>query len=764
MDERTLDHLVDRTERLGVVGSPSSTSALSLDVLNTAVNRKLVGELALFRFSQDGIPRYALGQITEVKVRNIWHEDPTMRSLIRQRGRVEAVSERQDTHLAQMVVSAVFSGEESGGFSPSMLGTVPATGTPIHLITDDVLDLLLARYRDQIFYLGRVYGSKPKLPLWFKHFDRGPDGAGEAYHLGIFGKTGSGKSVLAKMILLAYARYPGMALLVIDPQGEFARDMTLTLPPGEFPLPLGKLLRESLRRDTRVLTVRGLVLDRWSLFEQILFESPFFERLTIPKGENRALACSVLAEKLQKAKRTLAGLHGRDAFERAWTLLREKSVQQVFYRSAESRRRFATALEDADPTEFYAAYWKPVAELFRADREGAMTVEGALGWLLQAGTEPDGHRPVLVIDLSREQADGLFWSDTVQSLAIARLLDGLTLTAEHAYKQQRSLNTLVVIDEAHRLAPRERQSDHDAAEQVRRMLVDAARTTRKYGLGWLFVSQTLSSLHPEILQQIRIFFFGFGLGLGQEFQSLQQLVGSSGPALDLYQLFRDPHSAFDVASREYSFMTIGPVSPLSFAGTPLFFNAFNSVEEFLVANRLTASTPETPVPARRVTRHPAPHPAPPTATEVPWHSGRPEPTRQPIPVVERQPMPSAAREVAGEGTGPSGRDVLERLVREWPTIRSSVKARHPQAAALLAAVKPARIAGNTLHLVTPHAFHRDRLNDDAVRRVVETVIKERTGMAFQLRCVAPDELPPAAASDRDVGRWTPLVPDRHGIA
>lgn len=100
----------------------------------------------------------------------------------------------------------------------------------------------------------------------------------------------------------------------------------------------------------------------------------------------------------------------------------------------------------------------------------------------------------------------------------------------------------------------------------------------------MFISQTLSSLHQEILQQLRIFFFGFGLGLGQEFQALRQLVGSSGTALDLYQLFRDPHSAFDVTSRQYSFMTIGPVSPLSFSGTPLFLNAFNRREDFLRAN------------------------------------------------------------------------------------------------------------------------------------------------------------------------------------
>ena len=31
-------------------------------------------------------------------------------------------------------------------------------------------------------------------------------------------------------------------------------------------------------------------------------------------------------------------------------------------------------------------------------------------------------------------------------------------------------------------------------------------------------------------------------------------------------------------------MTIGPVSPLSFSGTPLFLNAFNTVESFLDAN------------------------------------------------------------------------------------------------------------------------------------------------------------------------------------
>ena len=575
----TLQQLIDQTERLGVIGSPSSTAQLALDILGSAVSRKLVGELALFPFSQDTNSHYALGQITEIQLRNIWHEDPTMRSLIRQRGRVDAVSERQDTHLGKMIVSAVFRASGASGYEPSILGTVPSTGTPIHMVTDKVLGELLRPYQEQIFYLGQVYGSRPKLPLWFKHFDTGPDGAGEAYHLGIFGKTGSGKSVLAKMILLAYARYPKMALLVIDPQGEFARDMRKE-PRGEFPLPIGGIAR-AMNKQVVVLTIRNLVLDRWELFQQILFESRFFERLTVPKGENRELACGILSDRLRKAKVKLMELHHRRSFDKAWELLLEDRIQRVFYRTESSRARFNDALLDADQNEFYQQYWAPVAELFREDRNGARSIDSALGWLLDMD-KPS--RPILVIDLSKEQAQGLFWNDEIQSLVIKRLLDGLSQAAENLYREDQSLNALVVIDEAHRLAPRDLAREDDAARGVRSVLIDAARTTRKYGLGWLFISQTLSSLHSEILQQLRIFFFGFGLGLGQEFQSLRQLVGSSGTALDLYQLFRDPHSAFDPSSRQYSFMTIGPVSPLSFSGSPLFLNAFNSVEHFLDAN------------------------------------------------------------------------------------------------------------------------------------------------------------------------------------
>lgn len=596
----SLNELVDKAERIGVIGSPSSTSELALDILARAAGKKLVGELALFRYDQDGLPHYALGQITEVSMRNVWHEDPTMRSLIRQRGSIDTISERQDTHLGEMTISAVFAAGPNG-YRPSILGTVPSTGTPICLANDDVLSELLSPYRDQLFYLGHVYGSKPLLPLWFKHFGSGPQGAGEAYHLGIFGKTGSGKSVLAKMILLAYARYPQMAMLVIDPQGEFAKGVRGEAVSDGFHLPMESVLNR-LGKSTQLYGVQDLVLDRWELFAQILYESPFFEQLSIPKGENRQLAAGMLSDRLQRTKVALKELHTRESFKRAWSILGDENVQKVFYRSEGSRARFQSVYSQADEDFFFQSYWLPVTRLFREDRPKARKVESLLTGLFNLD---QARRPLVVIDLSVEQATQttnslgpmfdnnipqpqntqLFWNETIQALVIKRLLEGIRTAAEYAYRQNRSLNTLVLIDEAHRLAPRE-NPDSDEQRTIRNILVDAARTTRKYGLGWMFISQTLSSLHREILEQLRIFFFGFGLGMGAEFKALSELVGGRMKALDLYQLFRDPHSSFDTGSREYSFMTIGPVSPLSFVGTPLFFNAFNKVEDFLKTNRL----------------------------------------------------------------------------------------------------------------------------------------------------------------------------------
>lgn len=579
MDPSEFQSKIEKAATVGVIGSPSTTGSLTIDVLENSAASKLVGEMLIFAFKQDDQINFALGQVTEVELRNKWLESTTMRSLARQKGFVYPVSSSQDVHIAKMNVGAVFS-HNGKGFVPSILGTVPPTGTPLAKVSDDILNNILSSYRDEIFYLGRIYGSNTKMPFWFKHFDRGREGAGEAYHIGIFGKTGSGKSVLAKMILVAYAKHKNMSVIIIDPQGEFAADIKGQTAPGGFRLDLKEVLKNNLQRDLEVVSVKDLVLDRWDLFQEILYESQFFEKLSIPTGENRRIACELLVDKLRKKKIKLENLFERDAFEKAWEILGDESNQKIIYRSKESRERFNSLLHESDKDQLYAEIWQPIAELFNENRSRGRKVDD----ILKQSFKKD-ERPIVVIDLSGTSDREILWNDKIQALVIKRVLEGIRWNAERFYKEGKSLNTLVIIDEAHRLAPREKPEE-EYYERVRSILLDAVRTTRKYGLGWMFISQTLSSLHREIINQLRIMFFGYGLSMGVELVALKEIIGGNPESLSLYQSFKDPHSAFDIGSREYSFMSVGPVSPLSFSGSPLFFTAFNNPEEFLEANTL----------------------------------------------------------------------------------------------------------------------------------------------------------------------------------
>jgi len=585
-DEKTnIEQLITSSERIGTMGSPSSTGELSLDILGTAAGKKLVGELALFRFPQDGKSHYALGQITEVRLKNIWLEDPTMRSLARQRGQVNPVSGQQDTHLGAMTVSAVFS-DEGNRFEQSMLGTVPATGTFIHLASDPILDTLLERYQDEIFYLGHVYGSTPKLPLWFKHFATGPHGAGEAYHIGIFGKTGSGKSVLAKMILLAYSRYPNMGIFILDPVGEFGSSLKNEGAIPDMNYILNPTLLRSLNKNFAIFDLSNLRLDRWEIFGELLREFQFFFELGIKTSEYQDIVMDNIVDFLRKDPNI--------TLDRLDTKVLQKVLEYVhttverIYAGRTGIDRVRNVVEDTlaeihnKKASTIVDKWKKVSQFFVGGGE-RKTPEQIVGQSLY----PD-ERPFIVIDLSQKppEVEQHIWDSRIKPLLIDRFLQAITQMGEYVYhkKDQANLNTLVVIDEAHRLAPRAKQVN-ERLERIKSRLIDAARTTRKYGLGWMFISQTLSSLHKEIIGQLRIRFFGFGLALGSEFLSLKEFVAGDPNAIKLYQSFRDPHSAFDIESRQYAFMTVGPVSPLSFAGTPLFFTAFNSPAEFLENNK-----------------------------------------------------------------------------------------------------------------------------------------------------------------------------------
>lgn len=209
---------VNRNQDVAVIGSPSSNTELTLDLLLEATEERMVGALTAFHASQNGTPIVSVGQVVGIELRNRWHEDSVFRNLVKRTGEIPPITNRQDTRIADLVVGATFR-QGSDGYEPEVLGMVPPTGTRVFRVDQALLDQLLSVYREEIVYLGNAYANDVLYPMWFKHFGSGSGGAGEAYHIGVFGKTGSGKSGLAKMMLCAYARHPQLGILVIDPQG-----------------------------------------------------------------------------------------------------------------------------------------------------------------------------------------------------------------------------------------------------------------------------------------------------------------------------------------------------------------------------------------------------------------------------------------------------------------------------------------------------------------------------------------------------------------
>lgn len=571
----------DHAERIGVIGSPSSTHSLVIDILGTAVDKRLVGSLCMFHFTQDQRDHYALGQITEISLRNVWSEDPTMRGLIRQKGRVDPITERQDTHTATMLVSAVFA-KMQNGFEPSMLGTVPSTGTPVKLMSEQFMTDLLSEFSKELFYLGRAYGSQVLLPMWLKHFGKDQGGTGEAYHIGVFGKTGSGKSVLSKMIMMGYARHKSMSLFVVDPQGEFAKIQND---------PKVRDVFEKVGKNLQIFNLHNLVLTGNELFKKLLMNSSFFDQLKVFYEDNKIRAADfidgVLSANIHSPN--IANpiepwkFHTRDVFNLVWNALQTDQGLSTTYSGKEYQERLRTALQTSSKDYMYQI-WQKVANLFT--KEGK-TNSVMIKDLAKTVTE-NASGEVIIIDLSEVNVPAnIMWNDDIKMIVINEFLRVLNEAAQSTFKQGKVLNTLVVIDEAHRLAPRERQ-ENAQLEQIKATLKDAVRTTRKFGLGWMFISQTLSGLDREIINQLRVYVFGFGLAYGIELLGLKELIGGNDEAIRLYQMFKDPQS--NPKQKEYSFMTIGPISPLSFSGIPLFFQALSYPDAFVKENLVSFNT------------------------------------------------------------------------------------------------------------------------------------------------------------------------------
>ena len=118
------------------------------------------------------------------------------------------------------------------------------------------------------------------------------------------------------------------------------------------------------------------------------------------------------------------------------------------------------------------------------------------------------------------------------------------------------------------------------------------------------------------------------------------------------------------------------------------------------------------------------------------------PVAQPRPPASA-PGPTNGIERNGVGprpVAPSGGELdVERLVDLWPRVRQDVKAVNRRIEALLSSIDPAAVDGERITLAAAYEFHRDKLNTDEVRAVVEAAIARLVGRPVRVQCLLRGE-------------------------
>jgi DNA helicase HerA-like ATPase len=562
---------------IAVIGSPNSTTTFTVDILETARDRALDHAWVTFevveRFNGKAYRKRALCQLGGIVTRNRWHEDPVIRAVIKHQGALPALSGESDLTSAQLAALGVFLLDEEGRVRRrTTLSTPPPSGTPVFPADAPTLQELV-HTEPGIFYAGQSPGDGLPVPLTLRHFGSTEEGGfGEAVMLGVFGQTRSGKSILAAQLLAGFAANPGMGLLVLDPQGEFGRDRFAA---GDHRVDFSiRHLLETLRtrREVVVTNTDEVALEGAEAFTETLRRLGFFESLGF-KGANKE----------REAGERLAGLLNEltsaDGKRRPVRDLRAADLPLLVRDLA----RFADVIYASRPGTTPGEGQRAMDVLARFELDAArlkrVWLQALIAFRTDGGRVPLSqviqrvltNREVVVLSFSQEHG-----SDAVPYFLLNEILTRLRYVIHRSFNQGRSSNALVVLDEAHLFAGEHAGESSDGI-RTRTLLAQSVRMTGKYGVGWLFITQTLHDFDKTILRQLQVKIFGQGFKIGADREFVETELGKEGFAR--YCSLPDPKR-----TGRYTFMITGPIVALGSLGTPLVLQGFRSSFDLMRAN------------------------------------------------------------------------------------------------------------------------------------------------------------------------------------
>lgn len=579
-NKNIIELLAEDKKPVGVVGSPSDSFEVTIDIREISAEDKLLGELVCFLVKEGKNNVLVLGQITEIKTENKWHEEPSFKSVIKRHGSLPHLSGVADNRIAKITIQSSFNLGEDHVETPKAhkLANSPSTGQAVKRISNDLMKLMMKEHKGLVC-IGKAYDTDVRIPFWFKHYGKPEDGgAGDSYHIGVFGRTGSGKTTTAANMILGYAKNTkDISILILDPQAQFYNDIKVI--PG--------------KKFSEAVESVGAKYHKMSIPDDVyLPNDPFlFGELLLTSGFiSEAFEISATSrEKLELMRDSLI-YYTKSRMDHTFDLAKcngdtfLKEIINAFLNSSEEeeeggkkdkcskyiKRVYAkgqwrdnlvtrveelkTQLKNNNLDKEAKDRWDKVLSLFK--KTGS---KKSLDEIVELVVKQNGN--VLVVNISGKSAVSIK-SENLQALYMKIIQNKIVEIGKELYEKEESAKCMIVMDEAHRFISN--MSTDPRIKDLTREIIDAVRTVRKLGMGYMFITQSIESLDEEIRKQTRVFAFGYGLTSWSEFSKIKDIINDDASA-KFYKSFIDPTS-----NGKYPFMFHGPISPLSFTGSPLF--------------------------------------------------------------------------------------------------------------------------------------------------------------------------------------------------
>ncbi len=582
----------ERRVEVAVAGSPNTVTEVQFDVRDTHLQSPLLGSLLTMRVPVHGHrgreELLVLGQVSGIETQNRWHEDPSLKNYIKLHGNLPHLTEIGDTTTGHLQIVGAYREALRLGkivYQKTRLSVPPGSGLKIYQVDRPLIEKIMEG-EFGYGYLGNFYGTLDvPAPVLVRHF--GPFdqmGSGEAYMGGVFGPSGSGKSVVAASLIAMWAHNPQMGLLILDPQSEFsANDFgTGTGFDFDFHELLVRFSGGRFKPRQHIVSLDELCLEGAEMFVQVLVEKGFFKTLGVSKQKEADAAeyATQLLGELEKQKlwetimdwdqvgRLEVQLHAR-----AQVPFPELFTRQIANAYAiKSREDYAVKFHESwHGTNFNLSHiWNDTVRFFSPiDRQGRTRLS-----VLKVLQDTVINGKIRILDLNPQRIQ---MSQRFKLYLMDFVFRKLRQISHMHYRDgQKDANCLIVLDEAGRFIPQ--HAGHD--EMVRppcKVLTDRTKELRKMRGGFLFITQTLAEIQKEIFRNLHFRIYGVGLGVGSDADHIRAREGDD--AFELYRSLPDPR-----LSGTYSFMIAGVLIALGSSGRPMVIEGFSSGRALLEAN------------------------------------------------------------------------------------------------------------------------------------------------------------------------------------